>query len=133
MRKCFSRIGLGTGLHTFILYLGPHIAKVTHAANLKKLELLLKFLHLLSVTRNLTQSLFRFRFHLPFLSYALIFPFRILLHFQICSSIVIHVIPSNITRMLFQILKWNSIVLSKELCVSELLFDKSYSSLFTMF
>ena len=23
-----SSIGLGTGLHTFILYLGPHIAKV---------------------------------------------------------------------------------------------------------
>lgn len=28
-----SSIGLGTGLHTFILYLGPHIAKVTLAAN----------------------------------------------------------------------------------------------------
>lgn len=27
-----SSIGLGTGLHTFILYLGPHIAKVTLAA-----------------------------------------------------------------------------------------------------
>mmetsp|Transcript_1838 Transcript_1838/g.211 ORF Transcript_1838/g.211 Transcript_1838/m.211 type:complete len:127 (+) Transcript_1838:14-394(+) len=24
-----SSIGLGTGLHTFVLYLGPHIAKVT--------------------------------------------------------------------------------------------------------
>lgn len=28
-----SSIGLGTGLHTFILYLGPHIAKVVIAAN----------------------------------------------------------------------------------------------------
>lgn len=28
-----SSIGLGSGLHTFILYLGPHIAKVTMAAN----------------------------------------------------------------------------------------------------
>jgi hypothetical protein len=28
-----SSIGLGTGLHTFVLYLGPHIAKVTMAAN----------------------------------------------------------------------------------------------------
>lgn len=28
-----SSIGLGTGLHTFILYLGPHIAQVTLAAN----------------------------------------------------------------------------------------------------
>jgi hypothetical protein len=28
-----SSIGLGTGLHTFVLYLGPHIAKVTLAAN----------------------------------------------------------------------------------------------------
>jgi len=27
-----SSIGLGTGLHTFVLYLGPHIAKVTMAA-----------------------------------------------------------------------------------------------------
>ena len=27
-----SSIGLGTGLHTFVLYLGPHIAKVTIAA-----------------------------------------------------------------------------------------------------
>lgn len=24
-----SSIGLGTGLHTFVLYLGPHIAKIT--------------------------------------------------------------------------------------------------------
>jgi hypothetical protein len=28
-----SSIGLGTGLHTFVLYLGPHIAQVTLAAN----------------------------------------------------------------------------------------------------
>lgn len=28
-----SSIGLGSGLHTFVLYLGPHIAKVTLAAN----------------------------------------------------------------------------------------------------
>ena len=28
-----SSIGLGTGLHTFMLYLGPHIAKVTMVAN----------------------------------------------------------------------------------------------------
>lgn len=28
-----SSIGLGSGLHTFVLYLGPHIAKVTMAAN----------------------------------------------------------------------------------------------------
>jgi vacuole membrane protein 1 len=28
-----SSIGLGTGLHTFMLYLGPHIAKVTIVAN----------------------------------------------------------------------------------------------------
>lgn len=28
-----SSVGLGTGLHTFVLYLGPHIAKVTLAAN----------------------------------------------------------------------------------------------------
>lgn len=28
-----SSIGLGTGLHTFVLYLGPHIAKVTIASN----------------------------------------------------------------------------------------------------
>lgn len=28
-----SSIGLGTGLHTFILYLGPHIAQVVLAAN----------------------------------------------------------------------------------------------------
>ena len=28
-----SSIGLGTGLHTFVLYLGPHIARVTLAAN----------------------------------------------------------------------------------------------------
>lgn len=27
-----SSVGLGTGLHTFMLYLGPHIAKVTMAA-----------------------------------------------------------------------------------------------------
>lgn len=27
-----SSVGLGTGLHTFLLYLGPHIAKVTLAA-----------------------------------------------------------------------------------------------------
>lgn len=27
-----SSVGLGTGLHTFLLYLGPHIAKVTMAA-----------------------------------------------------------------------------------------------------
>ena len=27
-----SSIGLGTGLHTFLLYLGPFIAKVTLAA-----------------------------------------------------------------------------------------------------
>ena len=27
-----SSVGLGTGLHTFILYLGPHIAAVTMAA-----------------------------------------------------------------------------------------------------
>lgn len=27
-----SSVGLGTGLHTFILYLGPHIAAVTLAA-----------------------------------------------------------------------------------------------------
>ena len=27
-----SSIGLGTGLHTFVLYLGPHIAQVTLAA-----------------------------------------------------------------------------------------------------
>lgn len=27
-----SSIGLGTGLHTFVLYLGPHIAKVTMVA-----------------------------------------------------------------------------------------------------
>ncbi|KAI1721281.1 SNARE associated golgi protein [Ditylenchus destructor] len=27
-----SSIGLGTGLHTFVLYLGPHIAKITLAA-----------------------------------------------------------------------------------------------------
>ncbi|KYQ99827.1 transmembrane protein [Tieghemostelium lacteum] len=27
-----SSVGLGTGLHTFVLYLGPHIAKVTLAA-----------------------------------------------------------------------------------------------------
>lgn len=27
-----SSVGLGTGLHTFILYLGPHIASVTLAA-----------------------------------------------------------------------------------------------------
>ncbi len=27
-----SSIGLGTGLHTFVLYLGPHIAKVAIAA-----------------------------------------------------------------------------------------------------
>ena len=24
-----SSVGLGTGLHTFVLYLGPHIAKIT--------------------------------------------------------------------------------------------------------
>jgi hypothetical protein len=28
-----SSIGLGTGLHTFVLYLGPHIAKATLAAS----------------------------------------------------------------------------------------------------
>lgn len=28
-----SSIGLGTGLHTFVLYLGPWIAKVTMVAN----------------------------------------------------------------------------------------------------
>ena len=28
-----SSIGLGTGLHTFILYLGPHIVRVVLAAN----------------------------------------------------------------------------------------------------
>lgn len=28
-----SSIGLGTGLHTFVLYLGPHIAKITLASN----------------------------------------------------------------------------------------------------
>lgn len=28
-----SSIGFGTGLHTFVLYLGPHIAKVTMASN----------------------------------------------------------------------------------------------------
>lgn len=28
-----SSVGLGTGLHTFILYLGPHIAQVVIAAN----------------------------------------------------------------------------------------------------
>jgi len=28
-----SSIGLGTGLHTFVLYTGPHIAKVTMVAN----------------------------------------------------------------------------------------------------
>jgi vacuole membrane protein 1 len=28
-----SSVGLGTGLHTFVLYLGPHIATVTMAAN----------------------------------------------------------------------------------------------------
>ena len=28
-----SSVGLGTGLHTFILFLGPHIAKVTLEAN----------------------------------------------------------------------------------------------------
>lgn len=27
-----SSVGLGTGLHTFLLYLGPHIARVTLAA-----------------------------------------------------------------------------------------------------
>ena len=27
-----SSVGLGTGLHTFILYLGPHIAKVALTA-----------------------------------------------------------------------------------------------------
>lgn len=27
-----SSVGLGTGLHTFLLYLGPHIAQVTLAA-----------------------------------------------------------------------------------------------------
>ena len=27
-----SSVGLGTGLHTFVLYLGPHIASVTLAA-----------------------------------------------------------------------------------------------------
>ena len=28
-----SSVGLGTGLHTFVLYLGPFIAKVTMASN----------------------------------------------------------------------------------------------------
>jgi hypothetical protein len=28
-----SSIGLGTGLHTFVLYLGPHIAKVAIIAS----------------------------------------------------------------------------------------------------
>jgi len=28
-----SSVGLGTGLHTFILYLGPHIAQVVMASN----------------------------------------------------------------------------------------------------
>ena len=28
-----SSVGLGSGLHTFILYLGPHIAQVVIAAN----------------------------------------------------------------------------------------------------
>lgn len=28
-----SSIGFGAGLHTFVLYLGPHIAKVTMATN----------------------------------------------------------------------------------------------------
>ena len=28
-----SSVGFGTGLHTFVLYLGPHIAKVTMASN----------------------------------------------------------------------------------------------------
>jgi len=28
-----SSVGLGTGLHTFVLYLGPHIAKIVLAAN----------------------------------------------------------------------------------------------------
>jgi len=28
-----SSIGLGSGLHTFILYLGPHIAKISIYAN----------------------------------------------------------------------------------------------------
>ena len=28
-----SSVGLGTGLHTFVLYLGPHIAAVTMAAD----------------------------------------------------------------------------------------------------
>ncbi|CEO96365.1 VTT domain-containing protein [Plasmodiophora brassicae] len=32
MLGVLSSIGLGTGLHTFVLYLGPHIAKVTMAA-----------------------------------------------------------------------------------------------------
>ena len=27
-----SSVGLGTGLHTFVLYLGPHIASVTMAS-----------------------------------------------------------------------------------------------------
>ena len=30
-----SSVGLGTGLHTFILYLGPHIAAVSGIYNLK--------------------------------------------------------------------------------------------------
>ena len=29
-----SSIGLGTGLHTFVLYLGPHIAKVALTATM---------------------------------------------------------------------------------------------------
>ena len=31
-----SSVGLGTGLHTFVLYLGPFIAKVTMAATGKQ-------------------------------------------------------------------------------------------------
>jgi len=32
MLGVLSSIGLGTGLHTFVLFLGPHIAEVTAAA-----------------------------------------------------------------------------------------------------
>lgn len=32
MLGILSSVGLGTGLHTFVLYLGPFIAKVTLAA-----------------------------------------------------------------------------------------------------
>lgn len=32
MLGILSSIGLGTGLHTFVIFLGPHIAEVTTAA-----------------------------------------------------------------------------------------------------